>query len=1176
MKHQKLLDLLLGLESYQQVLESLKTIGRTALCTGVMDGQKAHFLCALASHTKPERPVVIIAENSLRAAEVFSDISFFIDDVYLYPARDILSYYAESASKDILRRRAQVVDALLRGECRAIVLTCEAFFDHHMPAADFAGYVREYTVGDELNIDALSVLLIKLGYERAEAVEGAGQFAVRGGICDIFSPLDENPVRIEFWGDEIDSVRIIDAHSQRSLEKAESFKIFPITELIYEENELNNALEKIENEYNETLKIYEKNKLKDQIKSLKHHVGADIERMKQSKMPGNMEKYINYFYDNPCSFFDYLPKEAVLFFDEPARISEHSNGAYQEFLRMMESRLEGGQILRRQAALWRGFNDVLVLSQAFSRVLLSSLPRTLRDYRPDLLAHFEVKSQGGNRGYMDILKEDLGYFLRQNYAVCVLAGSNARAYRLAQELGEADLPAVAVDDLDSTDLAKGCVTLAAGAISRGFEYPQIGLFVVSSTEFFGEEKPKRKRAARKKRAARIESFTDLNVGDYVVHDNHGIGIYRGIEKIEIDGIARDYIKISYHGEGALFVAISQLDALQKYIGAENAKPKIHRLGGGEWQKAKRRVRGAVEIMAKELIELYAKRGAAQGYNFSQDDVWQQEFEESFPFEETQDQLHAIEDVKRDMESNRVMDRLVCGDVGYGKTEIAIRAAFKAVNDQKQVAILVPTTILAQQHYTTFCQRMKDFPVNIQVLSRFVSPKAQKVVLDKLKRGQVDIVIGTHRLLSKDIEFKDLGLIVVDEEQRFGVAHKEKLKAMRESVDVITLTATPIPRTLHMSLSGIRDMSLLEEPPQDRRPIATYVLEYSDQLVKDAIMREISRGGQVFYMRNRVMNIANVAGHIKKLVPEANVGFAHGQMGEDELENVMMDFIDGQMDVLVCTTIIESGLDIPNCNTIIIQDADHLGLSQLYQLRGRVGRSTRTSFAYLTYHKDKVLTEVAERRLSAIREFTEFGAGFKIAMRDLEIRGAGDLLGASQHGNMNTVGYEMYCRLLDEAVKEMRGEDVKADFETLIDININAFIPATYIPSELQKLEIYKRISHIACEQDFYDVQEEMEDRYGDLPKSAANLLDIALLKARAHDVYVTSVIQRGMKVIITFKPDAQIDPLCIADAVQQSRGRLALTIGANPFVTFKIRDEYEDFMGDLMRAVLGFGKARIS
>ena len=643
-----------------------------------------------------------------------------------------------------------------------------------------------------------------------------------------------------------------------------------------------------------------------------------------------------------------------------------------------------------------------------------------------------------------------------------------------------------------------------------------------------------------------------------MHDNHGIGIFQGLEKIIVDGINKDYMKISYANGGNLFVPVNQMNLIQKYIGSHGVAPKLNKLGGQEWGKAKTKARSAIKILAQDLVALYAKRADAKGFVYSKDTLWQKEFEEGFPFEETEDQLDAIEDVKRDMENGKVMDRLICGDVGYGKTEVAIRAAFKAIQDSKQVAYLVPTTILAQQHYNTFLQRMSGYPIKIGLLSRFRTPKQQKETLEGLKNGIIDIVIGTHRILSKDICFKDLGLIIIDEEQRFGVGHKEKLKSFRENVNVLTLTATPIPRTLHMSLSGIRDMSILEEPPQERYPIQTYVLESNPAFVKEAIHRELARGGQVYYLFNRVQNIAEETLRLQKLVPEAKISYAHGQMTERELENIMSEFIEGQIDVLVCTTIIETGLDISNTNTIIIQDADRMGLSQLYQLRGRVGRSNRMAYAYLMYHRDKVLQETAEKRLQTIREFTEFGSGFKIAMRDLEIRGAGNLLGAEQHGHMEAIGYDMYCRLLESEIQNMKGEPKQEYFETTVDLNINAYIPDFYIKNQQQRMEMYKKIAVISNQSDYYNIQEELEDRYGNLPKSVQSLLDVVLLKAYAHDLGVLSIAQKSNSILLQLKADANIEPELITSLIANGKGKYLFTAGASPYITILMKKEEKE------------------
>ena len=697
---------------------------------------------------------------------------------------------------------------------------------------------------------------------------------------------------------------------------------------------------------------------------------------------------------------------------------------------------------------------------------------------------------------------------------------------------------------------------AYGHIVEGYEYPMLKFTVIAESDIFGKAKKKKKRKIYEGR--KIQNFSELKPGDYVVHENHGLGIYQGLEKIEVEKITKDYMKIAYAKGGNLYIPATQLDLIQKYASADAKKPKLKRLGSQEWVKTKKRVRGAVKVIAKDLVELYAVRQNQEGYVYGPDTVWQQEFEEMFPFEETEDQMHAIEAVKKDMESKKIMDRLICGDVGYGKTEVAIRAAFKAVQEDKQVVYLVPTTILAQQHYNTFVQRMKEFPVRVELMCRFRTPSQQKKTIQDLKKGLVDIVIGTHRVLSKDVEFKNLGLLIIDEEQRFGVQHKEKIKKMKENVDVLTLTATPIPRTLHMSLIGIRDMSVLEEAPEERMPIQTYVMEYNDEMVREAIERECARQGQVYYVYNRVEDIADVAGRIQKLVPDVNVAYAHGQMREHELEKIMYDFINGEIDVLVSTTIIETGLDISNVNTMIIHDADRLGLSQLYQLRGRVGRSNRMAYAFLLYRRDKLLKEVAEKRLAAIREFTDLGSGFKIAMRDLEIRGAGNLLGAEQHGHMEAVGYDLYCKMLNEAVKQLKGEMEEEDFTTTIDLNVDAFIPDFYIPNEYQKLDIYKRIAAIESDEEREDMEEELIDRFGDSPKKVGTLLEVAALKARAHKLYVTTIEQKGDTYTFTMYEHAKVQPERIPKLIELFRGSLTFRAENYAFVyVHKIRNKKE-------------------
>ena len=744
-----------------------------------------------------------------------------------------------------------------------------------------------------------------------------------------------------------------------------------------------------------------------------------------------------------------------------------------------------------------------------------------------------------------------------------------RAKRLAEDLRDYNLSSFYSEDLNR-QVQGGEIMVTYGHVAEGYEYPMLKFMVISETDIFGKTKKKKKRKTYE--GQKIQNFSELKIGDYVVHENHGLGIYQGIEKIEVDKVAKDYMKISYAAGGNLYIPATQLDLIQKYASADAKKPKLNRLGGQEWHRTKTRVRGAVREIAKDLVELYATRQQQEGFVYGEDTVWQKEFEEMFPFEETEDQLLAIEETKRDMESRKIMDRLICGDVGYGKTEIAIRAAFKAVQEDKQVVYLCPTTILAQQHYNTFMQRMKEFPVRVDLMCRFRTAAQQKKTIEDTKRGLVDIVIGTHRVLSDDLQFKDLGLLIIDEEQRFGVQHKEKIKKLKENVDVLTLTATPIPRTLHMSLIGIRDMSVLEEAPVDRMPIQTYVMEYNDEMVREAIQRELSRGGQVYYVYNKVKDIDEITARIQKLVPEANVAYAHGQMREHKLENIMLDFINGEIDVLVSTTIIETGLDISNANTMIIHDADQLGLSQMYQLRGRVGRSNRMAYAFLLYRRDKLLREVAEKRLAAIREFTDLGSGFKIAMRDLEIRGAGNLLGAEQHGHMEAVGYDLYCKMLNEAVKHLKGELSEESYTTTVDLNVDAFIPASYIPNEYQKLDIYKRIASIENENEMEDMLEELIDRFGDVPKKVQQLLNVALLKALAHSAYVEAVEQKGERVKFVMYEKAKVKVEKIPELLEKYKGDLQFTVDTNPYFTYlkkgKSKKEKSEDILELVKNVL--------
>ena len=1155
---------LMELSSFLELKAAVSESHTPVLATGVIDVQEIQIVAGLCRQM--DCPALMITHNEIRARELWQDMQFFRKDAVFYPAKDILFYSADVHSKDIIKQRLHILESLLLGQRPIMILSVEALFDRLLPKDVFSSFVITLRCGDELNLDDFFKRLILLGYERTEVVEGVGQFAMRGGILDIFSPTWEQAVRIEFWDTEIDSIRSMDIYSQRSIENLESIRIFPVAELAYEREQAIAAADKIFEEYDQVSKALLKKGLDDVQKRLEETMLSIVEQLREEQTCHNAESFVNYFCDDTVSLLSYLPEDTVICFDEPARIRQHIDILFQEYSQSIQSRMEKGVLLPSQSNMLLSYEQILMEAKGFPQVLFTTLLTQGTDFEVKKEVNFYGKGVPSFQKRMELFIDELKRLKKQQDSrILLLAGAQTRCERLVKELLEQGLVAAFVSDL-SKKMEKGSLWVSTGKLSAGFQYPSIGFTVFSDKQLFGESSKKSRR--KKKKGAAIQSFSDLNIGDYVVHDNHGIGIFRGLEKITVENVSKDYMKISYANGSNLFVPVSQMDVIQKYIGSGAGQPKINKLGGQEWGKAKQKARSAVKILAQDLVSLYAKRMSAKGYAYAPDNLWQREFEETFPFEETEDQWAAIEDVKADMQSTRVMDRLICGDVGYGKTEVAIRAAFKAVQEGKQVAYLVPTTILAQQHFHTFTQRMADFPIKIELLSRFRTPKQQKESLESLKKGYSDIVIGTHRILSKDVMFKDLGMVIVDEEQRFGVSHKEKLKALSENVDVLTLTATPIPRTLHMSLSGIRDMSILEEPPQERHPIQTYVMENDMELVREAIQRELNRGGQVYYLYNRVQGIAEEASRLRKLIPNCNISYAHGQMTERELENIMEDFIQGEIQVLVCTTIIETGMDISNVNTIIIQDADRMGLSQLYQLRGRVGRSNRIAYAYLMYRRDKVLKEEAEKRLQTIREFTEFGSGFKIAMRDLEIRGAGNLLGAEQHGHMEAVGYDMYCRLLDEEVHKQQGEEIEEQFETTVDLNINAFIPDFYIKNQLQRMELYKKIAAVCTLQDYYDIQEELEDRFGDLPKSVQTLLEVVLLKAQAHRLDIISIVQKQNSIVLTFKAEAKIDPVKLTKLIAANKSRYLFTAGANPYLTIRMKANDQEPLLDYIKNLL--------
>ena len=1136
-------DPLNKLIEYKEIKQDLKSDIVPLAISGCIDSQKCHLMAGL-SEGYPFR--IIVTYNELKAKEIYDDMLLYEKEVYLYPAKDIIFYSADIHGHAIVKERLKILKRILSQEPTTIIMTIDGGMDRILPLELFRPRILTIKEREIVEIDGLVAELMLLGYERCVQVETPGQFAVRGGLLDVFPLTEEVPYRIEFWDDEVDTIRSFDVDSQRSIEQVEELTVYPATEFIFDKTMIEVGKKRISEEFEEYYASLKKQGKLEEARRIKEIIGEFLERVGEYHGSVAMDSYVPYFFQHTVSFFDYFTKENSIFFlDETMRMDEKAQVVELEFQEGMAGRLESGYILPSQTNAIYSYTELCQKLMSKRLVMLSTLAHKETNFVAARSYDLTVKSVSPYNKNFDVLVKDLQAWKEKNYKIVLISNTRSRAKRLSEDLRDYDLNAFYSEDFDR-EIQPGEIYVSSGPLHRGFEYPAIQFVIISETDIFGAKKKKK---AKKKsyEGSKVHSFTDLNIGDYVVHENHGLGIYRGIEKIEVDGITKDYLKIEYAGSGVLYILATGLEVLQKYAGADAKKPKLNKLNSLEWKNTKKKVKGAVQEIAKELVQLYALRQEKEGYQFGEDTVWQNEFEEMFPYEETDDQLRAIMDTKRDMESKKIMDRLICGDVGYGKTEIAIRAAFKAVMDSKQVVFLVPTTILAQQHYNNFVQRMKDFPVRIEMMSRFRTPKQQKQAIEQLKEGTLDIIIGTHRVLSKDIEFKNLGLLIVDEEQRFGVKHKEQIKQLKGDVDVLTLSATPIPRTLHMSLIGIRDMSVLEEPPVDRMPIQTYVLEHNDEIIREAIHRELARDGQVYYVYNKVNDIDEVAMRIQALVPEATVSFAHGQMSERELEQIMFGFINGEIDVLVSTTIIETGLDIGNANTLIIDDADRLGLSQLYQLRGRVGRSNRTSFAFLMYRRDKILREVAEKRLQAIKEFTELGSGFKIAMRDLEIRGAGNLLGQKQHGHMEAVGYDLYCKMLNEAVKELKGETTHEDlFETTVDMDLDAFIPPTYIKSEFQKLDVYKRIAEISSEDELMDMQEELLDRFGEMPHAVNNLLNIAYLKSVAHEAYVTKMVHKGKKVRMMMYAQAPLDVTKIPALLESYKGALTMERGTTP------------------------------
>lgn len=1114
-----------------------------------------------------DKPFLVLTHSDVEARKLYEDLSFYIPQVYYFPTKEVVFYNIDAISGDLRWERLKVIREMLSKGKKVIVTSIEALASSYIPVNLYKDYTFNINVGATLDLDKLNEKLIQSGYERVEVVDAKGQFSIRGGIMDVYSPTSVEPYRIELFGDEVDSIRNFNLESQRSIEKVDSIEIFPAKEMILDSERIKSGYKRIEKDLHYIVEKLKTSKNKDAMDKVQETIGKNLELLTESWSFETIDSFLPYFYDKPSSFLDYTDDYFIVI-DDVQRCSGKIDSIYFEFEENYKSFLQRGNILPKQIDLLLSKQDIFEALKEREVITLNSIAKSTKTLSPRAIVNFSEITLHNYQGQIDLLIEDIKDKKAKGYRIIILSGTRPRGERLVSTLRDRDIESSYKDVI--TDIQAGEIVITFGSQLKGFEYPELKICVISDKEVFGEAKRKATTRPSKKGVSKIKSFTELKPGDYVVHANHGIGVYKGIKQLELEDHKKDYLEVIYDSEDKLYVPVEQLDMVQKYIGTEGKTPKVNKLGSSEWAKAKKKVKKSIEAIAEDLVKLYAVRSTLKGYRYSKDTVWQKQFEEEFPYEETPDQLLTINDIKGDMESDKAMDRLLCGDVGYGKTEVAIRAVFKAVMDSKQVAFLVPTTILAQQHYNNFVQRFSDFPVKIDMVSRFRTSAQQKATIKAVKDGEVDILIGTHRILQKDIQFKDLGLLIIDEEQRFGVTHKEKIKKLKKNIDVLTLSATPIPRTLHMSLVGVRDISVIETPPQERHPIQTYVVEYNDQLIRDAVLRELNRGGQIYFVHNRVENIKEMAAYVSKLVPEARVAVAHGQMQERELENIIVDFMKNEYDVLVATTIIETGMDIQNVNTMIIFDADKMGLSQLYQLRGRVGRSNRIAYCYLTYRKDKVLTEVAEKRLKAIKDFTELGSGFKIALKDLEIRGAGNMMGDSQHGHMAAIGYDLYCRMLEDTIKLVKGEIDQEPVETTVELKVDAYIPSDYIKDEVQKIEVYKKIAAIDSYEDMVDIKEELEDRFSIIPESVINLMNISYIRSMGKKLGIEEIKERKDELLVKFEGQGRIDEKVIRGVLKDYNRKVALKIGDKPGFGYKLKDVKREDLIENIKEMMEF------
>lgn len=1110
-------------KKFQELTKQISKTGPIAI-SGLVDVEKLHVLAGIFNETK--RPMVLVTYNEIQARKLYQDLKKLIKQTYFFPKKEITSYDYVAQSKEIEYKRIDVLNKMYlakkQKEPIIIVTTIEAVMQKMVAKDTLYQNVIDFEVGKTYLLDGIKEKLVGLGYERSDLIENKGQFSIRGGIVDV-GLSEKIGVRIEFWGDEVDSIRFFQISSQRSTEMLKEITIFPAHELIVQD--LSEAVKNIQEKYPEEIE--------------------DIELIKNGDYISKINKYFNEFYKNQASFLDYMSDEYLLLLDEKSKINQRESNIIEDNNKLIASLVEKEKFVPEAIENISKFEYNFEEKQIIYLEQNDSIKNIQKYY-------FETREINFYNLQLDLLLADIVTYQKNKKKVVLPAGNEISAKKLCNILKENQINYKY--EQEAENVKPGEIIVTIGGFSSGFENYDLNLIVVSLQNNFEEPVKRKKKLSSTFKDSEKIVFADLKPGDIVVHQTHGIGQFIGVNTITADGVTKDYIKIKYRNDDILYVPTNSLDSVRKYIGGgDNSSPRLNKLGGKEWSATTSKVKKNLEAVAKDLIELYAKRQKIKGFSFSPDTPWQKQFEDSFPYTETDDQLRCIQDVKKDMEKPQPMDRLLCGDVGYGKTEVAIRAAFKAVMDQKQVAYLVPTTILANQQYEEFKTRMQEFAINVELLNRFKTKKEQDEIIKKLKLGEVDVVVGTHRLLSEDVDFKDLGLLIIDEEHRFGVKDKEKIKKLRTNIDVLTMTATPIPRTLHMSIVGVRDMSVIYEPPHNRKPVQTYVLEYDQEVITEAITKEIERGGQVFYLFNQVEGIEKKANEISMLVPEAKVGFAHGKMSGRELEEIMESFINQEINVLVCTTILESGIDIPNANTIIVENADRLGLAQLYQIRGRVGRSDKQAYAYITYKRDKLLSEVADKRLKAIKEFTEFGSGFKIAMRDLEIRGAGSMLGEMQHGHMEQVGYDTYCKLLDEVIKEMQGIEVVEEQDVQIDLAVSSYIPDNFIENSSQKIEIYQNIALCRTEEELQNVIDEVIDRYGRLPKELENLIDIARIKQLARKANILKIAQKENGIVFYFVKE-KIKPEMVNTLITKYPMLVKFSNAVEPYVTLRIKE----------------------